>query len=94
MEYIPNTPEDRKEMLRVIGVQSFDELISHVPAAVRLTSDLNLSAPMSELEVLRELKSLSSMNASTDDFVSFLGAGAYDHFIPSVVPHILSRSEF
>ncbi len=94
MEYIPNTSEDRKSMLSVIGVSSFDKLISNIPDEVRLGRELNLSAPLSELEVLRELKSLSNMNANTDDFVSFLGAGAYDHFIPSVVPHILSRSEF
>lgn len=94
MEYIPNTPEDRKEMLSTIGVSSFEELISNIPAGVRLKGELKLNAPLSELEVLRDMKSLSRLNASTDEFIYFLGAGAYDHFIPSVVPHILSRSEF
>ncbi len=94
MEYIPNTPDDQTEMLNVIGVSSFDELISNIPAEIRLKGELNLSAPLSELEVMSELKSLSNMNANADDFTSFLGAGAYDHFIPSVVPHIISRSEF
>ena len=94
MEYIPNTAEDQKEMLKIIGVSSIEDLLSNIPSDVRLKRGLNLPKPLSELELLNELKALSNMNANTNDYVSFLGAGAYDHFIPSVVPHILSRSEF
>src|SRR3989304_9665896 len=94
MEYIPNTSEDQKEMLKVIGVSSIEDLLCDIPYEVRLKKDINLPEPLSELELLKEMKSLSSMNANTEDFISFLGAGAYDHFIPSVVSHVLSRSEF
>ena len=94
MEYIPNTPEDQREMLKAIGVSSIEDLLRDIPVEVRLKKDLNLPEPLSELELLKEMKNLSSMNANTEDFISFLGAGAYDHFIPSVVSHILSRSEF
>src|SRR3989304_6815086 len=94
MEYIPNTPEDQREMLKAIGVSSIEDLLCDIPAEVRLKKDLNLPEPLSELELLKEMKNLSSMNANTEDFISFLGAGAYDHFIPSVVSHVLSRSEF
>lgn len=94
MEYIPNTAEDRKEMLKTIGVSSVEDLLSVIPAGVRLKRELNLPEPLSEMDLLKEIKTLSDANANTADWVSFLGAGAYDHFIPSVVPHILSRSEF
>ncbi|HBI23435.1 MAG TPA: glycine dehydrogenase, partial [Nitrospiraceae bacterium] len=94
MEYIPNTPEDQREMLKAIGVSSIEDLLRDIPVEVRLKKDLNLPEPLSELELLKEMKNLSSMNANTEDFISFLGAGAYDHFIPSVVSHVLSRSEF
>lgn len=94
MEYIPNTIENQKEMLKVIGVSSIEDLLCDIPKEVRLKKDLNLPEPLSEFELIKEMKKLSRMNANTEDYISFLGAGAYDHFIPSVVPHILSRSEF
>jgi len=94
MEYIPNTPEDRMEMLEVIGVSDIEELLSSIPAEVRLEGELDLPEPLSELELLEEIKRRSDANANASDWVCFLGGGAYDHFIPSVVSHILSRSEF
>ena len=94
MEYIPNTAGDQKEMLRTIGVSSLEDLLSHIPANVRLKRELNLPKSLSELELLAEMHTLGGMNANTSEYASFLGAGAYDHFIPSVVPHVLSRSEF
>lgn len=94
MEYIPNTADDRREMLKTIGVSSVEDLLRVIPAGVRLKRELDLPEPLSELDLLKEIKTLSDADANTADWVSFLGAGAYDHFIPSVVPHILSRSEF
>src|SRR3990172_6010894 len=94
MEYIPNTAGDQKEMLRTIGVSSLEDLLSHIPVGVRFKRELNLPKPLSELELLAEMHALGGMNANTSEYASFLGAGAYDHFIPSVVPHVLSRSEF
>ncbi|MEW6242714.1 MAG: aminomethyl-transferring glycine dehydrogenase subunit GcvPA [Bacillota bacterium] len=94
MRYIPNTDKDRREMLAAIGVGSVEELFSDIPAEVRFKGEMKLPAAMSEQEVLRHLRELGSRNASVDEYTCFLGAGAYDHFIPSVVGHVLARSEF
>ncbi|MBI5756603.1 MAG: aminomethyl-transferring glycine dehydrogenase subunit GcvPA, partial [Nitrospirae bacterium] len=94
MEYIPNTIEDQTEMLKAVGVSSVEELFDNIPVDVRLKRDLNIPDAVSEFELLKDVNILGGMNAHTGDYVSFLGGGAYDHFIPSVVPHIISRSEF
>jgi len=92
--YIPNTELETEQMLKSIGASSVDELFSDIPEEIRLNRELNINKPMSEIEVSRVLKALSSKNLSTDEVVCFLGAGAYDHYIPSVIKHITSRSEF
>lgn len=92
--YIPHTSEDEQEMLEAIGLSSADQLFDDIPKDVALKGELNLSTAMSELEVSSYLKSLAAKNCSTSDLTCFLGAGAYDHYIPSVVDHIISRSEF
>ncbi len=94
MGFIPNTDEDRQEMLRAIGVSSFEELISDIPKEIRLKEDLKLPEPISEFEVLKELQSISEKNLDLNHAISFLGGGAYDHFVPSAVFTIISRSEF
>lgn len=94
MEYIPNTANDQKEMLNTIGVSSIAELFNYIPDDLRLKRDLNILPALSELELLNYVGVLGGMNAHTGEYASFLGGGAYDHFIPSVVPHIVSRSEF
>jgi len=81
--YLPLTPEDQDYMLKVIGVKSIDDLFEDIPEEVRLNKNLNLSSGMSELEVEAHMKKIAAMNKSTDDLVCFLGAGAYDHYIPS-----------
>jgi glycine dehydrogenase subunit 1 len=93
MSYVPLTDAGRKEMQEIIGVSSMDDLFSDVPAEHRYP-DIPLPPPLSELEVLRELRRLSERNVDLEHTVSFLGAGAYQHYIPSVVDHITSRSEF
>lgn len=80
-------------MLRVIGVESVDELFHDVPEAYRYPP-LNLPTPVSELEILQELQALSEENVDLTHAACFLGAGAYRHFIPSVVDFVVSRSEF
>ncbi len=92
--YIPNTLEDEKVMLKSIGVESVQELFSDIPKDVRLNRELNINSPMSELEVQKQIKSLCSKNKSAEELVCFLGAGVYDHYIPSIIKHIVSRSEF
>ncbi len=94
MRYIPHTPEDIRQMLEAIGVGSVEELFSTVPASVRLDRSLELPGPFSEAELLREVRKLSQANAGLDHYSSFLGGGAYNHFIPAVVDHLVSRSEF
>jgi glycine dehydrogenase subunit 1 len=93
MAYIPHTERDRQAMLAAVGVSSLDDLYQAVPAEVRFP-ELDLPEPLSEMEVMAELQALSEANVDTHHYASFLGAGAYNHFIPSVVDHILRRSEF
>jgi glycine dehydrogenase subunit 1 len=93
MAYIPHTDGERKEMLAAIGVKSVDALYEAVPEQVRFP-DLDLPEALSELEIMEELKLLADANLDTNQANYFLGAGAYHHFIPSVVDHILRRNEF
>lgn len=94
MPYIPNTDDDRKEMLRRIGVGSFEELLSEIPKALRCRDEYDLGKPLSEYEAKRELESIAAENRTTKECISFLGAGVYDHFIPSVVSTVAGRPEF
>jgi glycine dehydrogenase subunit 1 len=93
LPYLPNTDADRKTMLQEIGVSSVDELFQDVPEKFR-NVQFKLPPPLSELELKEELRQLSNRNANLDDYVCFLGAGYYRHFTPSIVAHIISRSEF
>ncbi|MFU8796188.1 MAG: aminomethyl-transferring glycine dehydrogenase subunit GcvPA [Dehalococcoidia bacterium] len=93
LPYLPNTEADRKAMLREIGVDSVDELFRDIPEEFR-NPEFALPPPLSELELKKELGRLAGSNVSLDDYACFLGAGSYRHFIPSVVDHIISRSEF
>jgi glycine dehydrogenase subunit 1 len=92
--YIPNTSCNTQDMLDLLGIQGTDELFLDIPQEIRLQERLDLEKPMSELEVIQKLQSIASKNKSTVQYPCFLGAGAYDHYIPSVVPHLSSRSEF
>ncbi|MBI3977306.1 MAG: aminomethyl-transferring glycine dehydrogenase subunit GcvPA [Chloroflexi bacterium] len=93
MNYVPNTDAERAEMLAAIGVPSAADLFADVPAAHRRPR-LILPPPLSEIEMLAELQQLSERNADLGHYACFLGAGAYRHFIPSVVGHVIGRSEF
>jgi len=92
--YIPNTLEDETVMLKRIGARSVQELFNDIPDDIKLNRELNINPPMSELEVQKQVKYLSSKNKSTEELVCFLGAGVYDHYIPSIIKHLVSRSEF
>jgi len=94
LRYLPMTETDKAEMLEAIGIKSTDELFSDIPASIRLNKELQLKKSTSEYELMRELTELSQKNMHTAAYSSFLGAGVYDHFIPSVVDHVISRSEF
>ncbi len=94
MSYIPLTPDEREAMLKVIGVKTLTDLFEDVPLACRFPK-LNLPPARSEMEAAAELNDLAASNENVrDDLVSFLGAGAYHHYIPAAVDHILRRGEF
>ncbi len=93
MNYIPNTDADRAAMLAVVGAKSVADLFHDVPEKYRFPA-LDLPPALSEMEVLQELQALSEENDDLGHVSSFLGAGAYNHFVPSVVDFILHRSEF
>ncbi len=93
MSYVPHTAADRQAMLAAIGVSSIDDLFHDVPRE-HLHPEFSLPEPLSEMEILAELRQMSEQNADLDHYLCFLGAGAYNHFVPSVVDHVVSRSEF
>ncbi|WP_305043790.1 aminomethyl-transferring glycine dehydrogenase subunit GcvPA [Geoalkalibacter sp.] len=94
MRYIPHTPDDVRQMLAVIGAGDVEELFREIPAALRLGRPLDLPEARSEAELLAELNCLARRNATGETHRMFLGGGAYRHFIPAVVDHLISRSEF
>ncbi len=92
--YIPTTEADKQEMLKVVGLSSTEELFNDIPSAFRLTEDLNLPKSKNELEVVKWMKERAAENKGVHNLTCFLGAGAYDHYIPSIVDALISRSEF
>jgi len=94
MRYIPHTTGDVTQMLERIGVATLEDLFVEVPESVRLKRPLDIQEPASETELLRELKALALGNATPETHKSFLGGGAYHHFIPTVIDLLISRSEF
>jgi len=91
--YVPHTDSERSEMLKTIGVSSIEELFSDVPEQFRFPQ-LNLPPALTEMEAQARLQEMAMANETVRDLVCFLGAGAYNHYIPSVVDHILRRNEF
>jgi glycine dehydrogenase subunit 1 len=93
MPFLPHTDTERAEMLRALGVEKTEDLFSAVPEAKRFP-DLNLPDPVSEPEVLAEMRYLADADAQAQATACFLGAGAYHHFIPAAIDHLLLRGEF
>src|SRR5690606_10737626 len=93
MTYIPHTDVERQQMLAAIGVTTIEDLFEAVPSTHRFPK-LDLPAGVSEMEIAAELMALAEANDHAQDFAIFRGAGAYHHFIPSAVNHILLRGEF
>jgi glycine dehydrogenase subunit 1 len=92
--YIPSTEDQQREMLRDIGVSSIEQLFSDIPDSIRLKRRLDLPEAMSEMELMPLLRGLAARNADTENYTCFLGAGSYDHHIPSIIGHLISRQEF
>lgn len=91
--YIPHTDSDREAMLKTIGVKSIADLFTDIPDEKRFP-DIEIPPALSEMEVVDELKGIADSNETVENLISFLGAGAYNHYIPSVVDSILRRGEF
>ncbi|MGH2794219.1 MAG: aminomethyl-transferring glycine dehydrogenase subunit GcvPA, partial [Actinomycetota bacterium] len=94
MEFAPHTDADVRMMLDALGLASVDDLFAPIPSSLRYERPLDMPEGHTEIEVLRELGALAARNRSTDELVCFLGGGAYDHHVPSMVWPILSRGEF
>ena len=92
--YTAATDRDRREMLATIGVERIEDLFADIPDRLRYDRPLALGEGLSEQEVFEELRALAARNSSTEDEVSFLGGGMYDHYIPALIDSIASRSEF
>ena len=91
MKYIPHTPDDIRAMLDVIGVSSLEDLYAEAPEELKLHRELDIPQSKSEIEVRRIIRAMADKNRK---LVPFAGAGVYDHYVPSMIPYITSRSEF
>jgi glycine dehydrogenase subunit 1 len=94
MDYVQITPDDREKMLAAVGASSIEDLLKQVPAAIRLKGSIKMPAALDELSLRRHLTELAGQNRPVDQKVCFLGAGAYDHFIPAVVDFLAMKGEF
>jgi glycine dehydrogenase subunit 1 len=94
MDYVQITPEQEQQMLGAIGVETIDGLFASLPPEYRLNEPLDLPEPLSELELQRELAGRAAANRTVGNSICFMGGGAYDHFIPSVVDDVARRGEF
>src|SRR5436305_5868641 len=92
MRYLPKSPAEREQMLREIGARSIDDLFSHIPMEYRLHRDLRVPGPLAESEIIDYFRQRAAENAN--GFVSFIGAGAYNHYRPVVIDALVSRGEF
>ncbi len=92
MRYIPNSPDERHAMLANIGVERIEDLFDQIPEQLRLKEPIGVGDPVSEPELLEYFRALASRNGT--DYHSFLGAGAYSHFIPVIIDSLISRAEF
>ena len=90
--YVPSTLQERQEMPESIGLSSIDQLFSHIPDELKLKGELNLPSGMSELEVSSAMKKIAAKNVVFGSI--FRGAGAYDHYIPSIVKSVTGKEEF
>jgi glycine dehydrogenase subunit 1 len=93
MRYIPNSPEERKEMLASIGLTTEKDLFRSIPEDVQLNRPLKITEPLAESEVIAEMERMAAKNTAVAK-PSFLGAGVYSHFSPTIVDHLIQRSEF
>jgi glycine dehydrogenase subunit 1 len=94
MRYLPHTSEDIDSMLAVTGHKSLDDLFSAIPDQLKIKQGLNLPKSLSEWELNSHMEQMASLNIASKSYKCFMGAGNYDHYIPAIIPYLISRSEF
>ncbi|MFH1653808.1 MAG: glycine dehydrogenase, partial [Pseudomonadota bacterium] len=94
MPYIPHTESEISEMLKTVGVEKLDDLFRNIPDKLKVKGKLGLPDGMVEIDLVRHMTSLASKNKMSSPERSFIGAGAYRHYVPSAVSQLASRSEF
>jgi glycine dehydrogenase subunit 1 len=94
MRYLPTTDRERQQMLATIGVGGIEDLLVRVPAKARLARPLAIGPAVAETDLVRELRAMAGTNADADSHACFLGAGSYDHYVPSPIDHLVLRGEF
>jgi glycine dehydrogenase subunit 1 len=94
MAYTPHTDTQKQRMLRALSLDGLDQLFETVPAGVRLNRPLDVPSAMSEIELRRHFAAIAARNRPATEQLCFLGAGLYDHYVPSVVGTVIGRSEF
>ena len=94
MRYLPHTKKDIDQMLAQTGLSNLDQLFDTIPDALKTKTGLTLDKGLSEWELNAEMEALSQANVAGGEYTCLMGAGSYDHFIPAIVPYLVSRSEF
>ncbi len=94
MPFIPHTLQEQREMFQALGINDLEDLFVDIPKKLRLADRLNLPQALTESELIRYMTGLAQKNYDLENYVSFLGAGAYDHLIPAVIGHLINRGEF
>ncbi len=94
MRYLPHTKEDIEQMLKVTGINRLDDLFNCIPDDLKTLDRIDIPEPVSEWQLDEHMAELSALNAADKKGKCFMGAGSYDHFIPAVIPYLISRSEF
>src|SRR5207253_2673521 len=94
MRFLPATSQDQRAMLETIGARGIEDVLVKIPAKSRLDRPLALPPALAETELIRHMRAMAAKNADSDSHVCFLGAGAYDHYVPSPIDHLIRRGEF
>lgn len=94
MRYLPHTQDDIQTMLAKAGKKNLDDLFETIPDSLKTKDPLDLPEAMSEWDLNTYMETLASTNIACKDYKCFIGAGSYDHYIPSIIPYLVSRSEF
>ena len=92
--FIANTTAEQRQMLGVIGAGSIEDLLVKIPAKARLSRPLSIAPALAETDLVRHMRALAARNADADSHACFMGAGSYDHYVPSPISHMVLRGEF